>query len=148
MDGWKTSFLLGRPIFRGELLVSGRVSYWEDQLVWITHSETSTLTSSGESRLWLTVFNNPAGNEDGFLKGPIQVGRPSRRGTQFIEVEASFHLLFPWQRLGMQNHQPWEALRRPSLSEGLVAFVGWVSDLLKPPLLKRHSIGSTINLKP
>ena len=25
MDGWKTSFLLGWPIFRGELLVSGRV---------------------------------------------------------------------------------------------------------------------------
>ena len=25
MDGWKTSFLLGRPIFRCELLVSGRV---------------------------------------------------------------------------------------------------------------------------
>ena len=26
MAGWKTSFLLGWPIFRGELLVSGRVS--------------------------------------------------------------------------------------------------------------------------
>ena len=25
MDGWNTIFLLGRPIFRGELLVSGRV---------------------------------------------------------------------------------------------------------------------------
>ena len=25
MDGWNTTFLLGRPIFRGELLVSGRV---------------------------------------------------------------------------------------------------------------------------
>ena len=25
MDGWNTSFLLGRPIFRGKLLVSGRV---------------------------------------------------------------------------------------------------------------------------
>ena len=25
MDNWKTSFLLGWPIFRGELLVSGRV---------------------------------------------------------------------------------------------------------------------------
>ena len=25
MDGWNTSFLLGWPIFRGELLVSGRV---------------------------------------------------------------------------------------------------------------------------
>ena len=27
MDGWNTTFLLGRPIFRGELLVSGRVSH-------------------------------------------------------------------------------------------------------------------------
>ena len=26
MDGWNTSFLLGWPIFRGELLVSGRVN--------------------------------------------------------------------------------------------------------------------------
>ena len=26
MDGWNTSFLLGTPIFRGELLVSGRVN--------------------------------------------------------------------------------------------------------------------------
>ena len=26
MDGWNTSFLLGRPILRRELLVSGRVS--------------------------------------------------------------------------------------------------------------------------
>ena len=26
MDGWNTTFLLGRPIFRGEPLVSGRVS--------------------------------------------------------------------------------------------------------------------------
>ena len=25
MDGWKMNFLLGWPIFRGELLVSGRV---------------------------------------------------------------------------------------------------------------------------
>ena len=25
MDGWNTSFLLGWPIFRGELLVSGRL---------------------------------------------------------------------------------------------------------------------------
>ena len=25
MDGWNTSFFLGWPIFRGELLVSGRV---------------------------------------------------------------------------------------------------------------------------
>ena len=25
MNGWNTSFLLGRPIFRGELLVSGSV---------------------------------------------------------------------------------------------------------------------------
>ena len=25
MDGWNTTFLLGWPIFRGELLVSGRV---------------------------------------------------------------------------------------------------------------------------
>ena len=25
MDGWNTTFLLGSPIFRGELLVSGRV---------------------------------------------------------------------------------------------------------------------------
>ena len=25
MDGWNTTFLFGRPIFRGELLVSGRV---------------------------------------------------------------------------------------------------------------------------
>ena len=25
MDGWNTTFLLGKPIFRGELLVSGRV---------------------------------------------------------------------------------------------------------------------------
>ena len=30
MDGWKTSFLLGWPIFRGELLVLGSVnSYWK-----------------------------------------------------------------------------------------------------------------------
>jgi len=33
IDGWNTTFLLGRPIFRGELLVSGRVhehtSLWE-----------------------------------------------------------------------------------------------------------------------
>ncbi len=28
MDGWNTTFLLGRPIFRGELLVSGSVSMW------------------------------------------------------------------------------------------------------------------------
>ncbi len=28
MDGWNTTFLLGRPIFRGELLVSGRVLIW------------------------------------------------------------------------------------------------------------------------
>ena len=31
MDGWYTIFLLGRPIFRGKLLVSGRVtldSWW------------------------------------------------------------------------------------------------------------------------
>ena len=27
MDDWKTSFLVGRPIFRGELLVLGRVSF-------------------------------------------------------------------------------------------------------------------------
>ena len=27
MDGWKTCFLLGWPIFRGELLVLGRVSF-------------------------------------------------------------------------------------------------------------------------
>ena len=27
MDGWNTTFLLGRPIFRGELLVSGRVGF-------------------------------------------------------------------------------------------------------------------------
>ena len=27
MDGWNTSFLLGWPIFRGELLVLGRVKY-------------------------------------------------------------------------------------------------------------------------
>ena len=26
MDGWNTSFLLGWPIFRGEMLVSGRVT--------------------------------------------------------------------------------------------------------------------------
>ena len=26
MDGWNTTFLLGRPIFRGEPLVSGRVA--------------------------------------------------------------------------------------------------------------------------
>ena len=26
MDGWKMNFLLGRPIFRGKLLVLGRVS--------------------------------------------------------------------------------------------------------------------------
>ena len=31
MDGWNITFLLGRPIFRGELLVSGRISpkIWE-----------------------------------------------------------------------------------------------------------------------
>ena len=28
MDGWNTSCLLGRPIFRGEMLVSGRVFRW------------------------------------------------------------------------------------------------------------------------
>jgi len=28
MDGWKTTILLGWPIFRGELLVSGRVSLY------------------------------------------------------------------------------------------------------------------------
>ena len=28
MDGWNTTFLLGRPIFRGELLVSGRVTLY------------------------------------------------------------------------------------------------------------------------
>jgi len=27
MDHWNTTFLLGRPIFRGELLVSGSVSF-------------------------------------------------------------------------------------------------------------------------
>ena len=27
MDGWNTTFLLGRPIFRGEPLVSGRVIF-------------------------------------------------------------------------------------------------------------------------
>ena len=29
MDGWNTSFLLGWPIFRGKLLVSGRVKGWQ-----------------------------------------------------------------------------------------------------------------------
>ena len=28
MDGWNTTFLLGRPIFRCELLVSGRVTIY------------------------------------------------------------------------------------------------------------------------
>ena len=28
MDGWNTTFLLGRPIFRGKPLVSGRVIYF------------------------------------------------------------------------------------------------------------------------
>ena len=28
-DGWKTIVLLGWPIFRGELLVSGRVHLWD-----------------------------------------------------------------------------------------------------------------------
>ena len=32
MDGWNTSFLLGGPIFRGELLVSGSVSPWKFRL--------------------------------------------------------------------------------------------------------------------
>ena len=27
MDGWITTFLLGRPVFKGELLASGRVLY-------------------------------------------------------------------------------------------------------------------------
>ena len=33
MDGWNTTFLLGRPIFRGELLVSGRISQVELDLI-------------------------------------------------------------------------------------------------------------------
>ena len=33
MDGWNTTFLLGRPIFRCELLVSGRV-YIHHQFDW------------------------------------------------------------------------------------------------------------------
>ena len=32
MDGWNTSFLLGWPIFRGELLVSGSVQSFADQI--------------------------------------------------------------------------------------------------------------------
>ena len=32
MDGWNTTFLLGRPIFRGELLISGRVDVFPFQL--------------------------------------------------------------------------------------------------------------------
>ena len=30
MDGWNTTFRLGRPIFKGELLVSGRVKWLEN----------------------------------------------------------------------------------------------------------------------
>ena len=32
MDGWNTTFLLGRPIFRGELLVSRRVVFIPQKL--------------------------------------------------------------------------------------------------------------------
>ena len=34
MDGWKMSFLLGNPIFRCELLVSGRVYFWFQTSKW------------------------------------------------------------------------------------------------------------------
>ncbi len=34
MDGWNTTFLLGRPIFRGELLVSGSVIHWTRYMPW------------------------------------------------------------------------------------------------------------------
>ena len=32
-DGWKTTFLLGRPIFRGKLLVSGSVLHIQDNVL-------------------------------------------------------------------------------------------------------------------
>ena len=34
MDGWKTAFLFRRPIFRGELLVLGRVASWKIHHEW------------------------------------------------------------------------------------------------------------------
>ena len=37
MDGWKTSFLLGWPIFRGELLVSGRVLFGSIRILLYAH---------------------------------------------------------------------------------------------------------------
>ena len=35
MDAWNTTFLLGRPIFRCELLVSGRVIFWFYTLLYL-----------------------------------------------------------------------------------------------------------------
>ena len=56
MDGWNTTFLLGNPIFRGELLVSGRVNVIPRFLIligrihgpWITEKSPHTKSTRRE----------------------------------------------------------------------------------------------------
>ena len=55
MDGWNTSFLLGRLIFRCELLVLGRVS-GQDHPPFISHKKATWKGSNNPTERGLTVL--------------------------------------------------------------------------------------------
>ena len=55
MDGWKTTFLVERPIFRGELLVSGRV-LWKNQIIWLWFSHGWKWGYSKKTQFWDHVW--------------------------------------------------------------------------------------------
>ena len=136
MDGWKMSFLFGRLIFRGELLVSGRVVIWGCDFVYFVFTfwrlgsflinwfPSDLLRQGGleNKSLVLQTFGRPKGVENCCrLPGPPRFrSHEIRKGFQVPKIEDFFTyiscMMLYVKRLMSGKTHPKNILRRFSTS--------------------------------
>ena len=112
MDGWNTSFLLGRPIFRGELLVLRRVN---DTVTSLASQEEKIETASLSLPLMTALFqavNINRNNWETELPSPREILTKSlKRDLIFCNLESTFHLskpsIFRWGPWRYLSTSPW-----------------------------------------
>ena len=86
MDGWNTCFLLGRPIFRCELLVSGSVA----ELMQLIALQYETMFP----KLVDTGIGEDRGSHENALVLPGPVRHPKSRNDKVLQRYSSLYIIF------------------------------------------------------
>ncbi len=121
MDGWKTSFLLGWPIFRGQLLVSGRVPFIfkkKPLQIRLTPGDVMAQTFSRSSWARRGETSSTGPPESGTI-GTMNNRVGSKKNQQVIAPPGKN--CRPWDRMRSDNQKMW-------ISKSLV--FGWHFDSL------------------